>query len=312
MKTKHKLTQDFQLLSDDKKIYVLKKGTILEEYLYKLKDISLKIDKDIIDNNPLYFDLIDWKTELLLYVKSSKLPTPAVLTKKLIPFIEDMILSSIQQVSTPLSDDRNLELEQKESDLNRRDIKVNDRNLELEQKESGLNRRDLKINDKEEEIEIRLKRIIKREEDYKEDIKLLDNKENDLRERFKEFTEQEFNLSCLSQDLNERERNLDKQILEYATNLDVKYSDMQLKISEDIILVTEKENILEAKLNSLKDLEVTISKRESDINDKERDISIREEDINFTELELKKIKNEISDWESLHWKFKANKPPSCL
>jgi predicted nuclease with TOPRIM domain len=89
-----------------------------------------------------------------------------------------MILSSIQRVSTsvPLSDDKILELEQKESDLNRKD---------------------LKLNDKEEEIEIRLKKLLREKEDYKEDIKLLDN-ENSLRERFKEFYEQEFSLSYLS------------------------------------------------------------------------------------------------------------------
>jgi uncharacterized protein (DUF3084 family) len=292
MKTKHKLIQDFQFISDDKKIYVLKKGTVLEEYFYKYKEISLKIDKDIIDNNPLYFETIDWKTELLLYIKTSKLPTPAVLTKKLIPFIEDMILSSIQQISTPLSDDMILELEQKESDLNRRD---------------------LKIKDKEEEIEIRLKRIVKREDDYKEDIKLLDKKENDLRARVKEITEQEFNLSCLSQDLNERERNLDNQILESANNLDEKYSELQLKISEDIRLVTERENELQSKLDNIRDMEDSISKRESEINDKERDITIREEDTKFIEEELRKIDGEIKDWEALHWKFKSNvKPPSCL
>jgi hypothetical protein len=92
-----------------------------------------------------------------------------------------------------------------------------------------------------------------------------------LRERFKEFTEQEFSLSCSIQDLNERERNLDKQILESSNNLDEKYSDLQVKISEDIRLVTERENNLEIKLNDIKDLEVSISKRESDINDRKKE-----------------------------------------
>jgi hypothetical protein len=66
-------------------------------------------------------------------------------------------------------------------------------------------------------------------------------------------------LVYLSQDLNERERNLDKQILESSNNLDEKYSDLQVKISEDIRL-TERENNLEIKLNDIKDLEVSISK----------------------------------------------------
>ena len=97
MKIKHKVVKEFQYLSPDKKIFILKAGTILEEYNYKIKSDIIPIDKDIIDNNPEFFEIIDWKAELLTYIKANKLPTPAVLTKKLIPFIDEMVLSSIQQ-----------------------------------------------------------------------------------------------------------------------------------------------------------------------------------------------------------------------
>ena len=105
MKIKHKVIKEFQYLSPEKKIFILKTGTILEEYNYKVKSEIIQIDKDIIDNNPEFFEIIDWKAELLTYIKTNKLPTPSVLTKKLIPFIEEMVLSSIQQTTGKVVDD---------------------------------------------------------------------------------------------------------------------------------------------------------------------------------------------------------------
>ena len=89
MKLKHKLIKEFQYLGDDKKIIVLKVGTILEEYVYKLKSEIIPIDKDIVDSNPDFFEIVEWKAELLSYLKSNKIPQPAILSKKLYPFMEE-------------------------------------------------------------------------------------------------------------------------------------------------------------------------------------------------------------------------------
>ena len=77
MKIKHKVIKEFQYLSPDKKIFILKVGTILEEYNYRVKTEIIPIDKDIIDNNPEFFEVIDWKAELLSYMRSEKMPQPA-------------------------------------------------------------------------------------------------------------------------------------------------------------------------------------------------------------------------------------------
>jgi DNA-directed RNA polymerase subunit beta len=37
MKIKHKLLSDYQYITPDKKIFLIKSGTIIEEYQYKLK-----------------------------------------------------------------------------------------------------------------------------------------------------------------------------------------------------------------------------------------------------------------------------------
>ena len=128
MKLKHKVIKDFQFLTDDKKILILKANTVLEEYVYSQKDEKVNIDKDIVDNNPEFFLEIDWKAELLSYLKTNKIPQPAVLSKKLIPFIDDMILGSLPEpTSGSVVDDEYVkELEQKDYDLNRKESRLID------------------------------------------------------------------------------------------------------------------------------------------------------------------------------------------
>ena len=244
MKIKHKVVKEFQYLSPDKKIFIMKAGTILEEYNYKIKSDIIPIDKDIIDNNPEFFEIIDWKAELLTYIKANKLPTPAVLTKKLIPFIEEMVLSSIQQNTT------------KGTVVDESVVK------ELERKESDLNSREKRIKEKEDEIDIRIKRVEKREGEYKEDLKSLDKKEDELREKSKELIEKNLDLDDKIQDINEKERNLDRASLESSKEIDEKYVRLQEKIDKDLKSLSEREKELETKAKNL-------SKKESDILDSE-------------------------------------------
>ena len=72
MKIKHKVVKEFQYLSPDKKIFILKIGAILEEYIYKVKTELIPIDKAIIDNNPEFFEVIDWKAKLLTFMRAEK------------------------------------------------------------------------------------------------------------------------------------------------------------------------------------------------------------------------------------------------
>ena len=91
MPIKHKVLKDFQLLTDDKKILILKAKTLLEDYKFKNKSEIVTVPVEIIRNNPDYFAFIDWKEELQSYLKVNKIPQPAVITKKILPFIENLI-----------------------------------------------------------------------------------------------------------------------------------------------------------------------------------------------------------------------------
>lgn len=256
MKLKHKVIKEFQFLTDDKKILILKVNTILEEYVYTQKDDSITIDKDIVDNNPEFFLEVDWKAELLSYLKANKIPQPAVLSKKLFPFMEEFINSEPLPTEVLVSNSK-----------------------DLENKEFDLERREKRISDKEDELEIRLSRIEKRESEYKEDIKSLDKRETDLKQKIIELTNKELDLQEISQNLNERERNIESEILNNSKDMDIKYEELQKKIEEDLKKVTDKENELEKKTRELKLLEDEVNKDNSDILEYNKYITDKLEEI---------------------------------
>jgi hypothetical protein len=307
MKIKHKVIKEFQYLSPDKKIFILNVGTILEEYNYRVKTEIIPIDRAIIDNNPSFFEVIDWQAELLTYMKANKLPQPAQLGKKIIPFIEEMILSSIGQNSGPSLDPSVLR------DIEKRESDVISSSLELERKERDLSSRENRIKDKEDEIDIRLKRVEKREVEHKDDLKNLDKKEDDLRQKSKELIEKGLELDDKLQDLNEKERNLDLSSLKSAEEIDSKYAELQEKINKDLSALSDREKDLETQLKKLKSKESELEQKESDLNDAIRNLAIKIEEVNLEEQSLMSLNQEIQDWESLHWKFKrSSMPPSVI
>jgi DNA repair exonuclease SbcCD ATPase subunit len=298
MKIKHKVIKEFQYLSPDKKIFILKVGTILEEYIYRVKTELIPIDKDIIDNNPEFFEIIDWKAELLTFMRAEKMPQPAQLGKKLIPFFEEMIMSSIQQ-STGGSVDPNLmkEVEKRESELNtfKRD---------LDRKDSDLDSRERRIKDREDEIEIRMKRVEKREDEFKLDLKTLEKKDDELRTRNRSLTEKELDLQEKSQSLNERERNLDRTALSSAKEIDTKYAELQSKIDTDLANLTKREKELEIDGKRLKELEEKLENNVSQLVE-----ASKSKIYSDLETELRGIENDIRHLDSIANKLKEFSHP---
>ena len=288
MKIKHKLIQDFQYVSPDKKIFVLKSGTILEEYNYKLKSEIIPIDKDLIDANPQFFELIDWKAELMSYMKVNKMPQPAQLGKKLIPFIEEMVLSSIQQNVTPSIDSTSLR------DIERRENELNSLKRDLDRRESDLDSRDRRIKDREDEIEVRMKRVEKREDEYKLDLKNLEKKDDELRSKSRQLAEKEIDIQDKVQQLNERERNLDKTALLSAKEYDSKYTELQSKIDNDLKSLSKKEKELELEKKRVQELE---TKLENNVNQLVE--SSKNKIYSDLETELRGIESEIRHLDTL-------------
>lgn len=209
MAIKHKVLKDFQLLTDDKKILILKAKTIIEDYKFKNKSETVSVPVDIIKNNPDYFSFIDWKEELQSYLKVNKIPQPAVITKKLVPFIETMmkdtdsttkeiivekevikevIIEKPKVVEKIVSDDSlSIELETK--------LK------KIQLKESQLDKEIEEANTKELDATTREKKAHELEKTYTEKLKEIEDKEKYLNSKEIELTEKESFL-------NDKENNL--------------------------------------------------------------------------------------------------------
>lgn len=218
MKIKHKLLSDYQFISDSKIITLIKAGTIIENYIYK--DIS--IDKEIIDSNPQYFEIFDWKNELVLFMKMNKIPQPAVLSKKLIPFINDMIVS-IEQPVTKNIDTSNEDRE--------------------------------RLKEKEQEYELRNSRLERREQEYLDDIKSLRNKEESYRADLLKLSSKELELQQSLKSINEKQRQYDIQILESLNNdnIDQKYKSIEDKITQDYNELANREEKLQIAMNNFQE-----------------------------------------------------------
>lgn len=97
---KHKVLKDYQHITADKKVVQIKAKSIIEDYKVNIKGDIYLLDKDIIDNNPDFFFAVDWKADLLDFIKGNKVPSPAIVAKKMIPYIEDNYLSKMKTETT--------------------------------------------------------------------------------------------------------------------------------------------------------------------------------------------------------------------
>jgi hypothetical protein len=199
MAVKHKVLKDFQLLTNDKKIIVLKAKTVLEDYKYVTKNDNVLVEKDIIDNNPDFFSPIDWKEELNSYLRQNKIPQPAVLTKKLVPFIEEMFVITKEPttvyvpVNNQVDNDSHLKEIELESNLKKVEIRENKLKEELEKthiKESELL-------EKEKSLEKEYQYHLQKDKELSDKEIELGNKEKLLNERELIILEKENNLSQL-------------------------------------------------------------------------------------------------------------------
>ena len=276
---KHKVIKDFQLTTSDKKILTLKTGTHLEDYNYVTKTETIKIDKDLVVANPDYFISIDWRDELNTFLRSNKIPQPGQITKKLVPFIEYLLVNE----SVPVNNSEELD------------------------------NRELKLKFKEEDIDIRLKRIEKRENEYKEDISLLNELESKSKSQLKDIQNRESKIKEKDQELNIKERNIDKLVFESSKDVESKYSELKEKIEKDMNDLTARESEFNQKFKEKNQIIQGLEERESKLDDREKEYKCKYEELKAFQEDLNRINDEINTWEGKHWKMKRwNMPPSAI
>jgi hypothetical protein len=209
MAIKHKVLKDFQLLTEDKKILILKAKTIIEDYKFKNKSETVSVPVDIIKNNTDYFSFIDWKEELQSYLKVNKIPQPAIITKKLVPFIETMMQESgtktkevIKEViiEKPKVVEKEVIVEKIISD-DSLSIELETKLRKVQLKENQLDKEIEEANTKELEATNREKKAQELEKTYTEKLKEIEDKEKYLNSKEIELNEKESFL-------NDKESNL--------------------------------------------------------------------------------------------------------
>ncbi len=280
---KHKIIKDFQYILPDKKIFILKSGIVLENYKYSHKGDSVQVDSDLVNSNVDFFQFIDWKMELISYLKSNKIPQPGIVSKKIIPFIDNLMSDLSHQ--TPRFDDRL----------------------------SDLDLRERRLSNKEEDLNIRQKRIDSRESLFKEDIQILDRRESDVKKMMSDVKISQNDLDRQRSEFNEKERNFDLNNLKSTEEIDSKYEKMRLRIEEDLKNLSDKENSLEDKSLDILKREILITEKEESLESREKKFHSDTEEFKIWADDIKRISNDIESWESLNWKMKRlrKKPQSA-
>ncbi len=306
MKIKHKLVKDYQYLTFDKKIILIKSGSILNNYIFKIKNEEIYIDSIIVDSNPDIFSKIEWRQELHTYIKSLKLPQPKILANKIEPFIEEFIL--IDSLNINDNSYYELELKKNEEKFLTLEKKLKDKELELKKNEEKFLTLEKKLKDKELELS-------KKDDIYSSKNKELKDKEFELSKKDeiillkeKELIEKELKLTELNNKISEKEK-----YIETLTSKKSSLIDIQEKINNDIVNREKRESDLEYLEEEINKKENDLSIRESELNNKIKNFEYKIDEFREWGDEIQKLNKEIEDWESLHWKLKRHrKPPSSL
>lgn len=327
MNIKHRVMQDYQFVTSDKKIVVLKANTILENYTYRTKgsNDSIKIDKDIIENNSGFFKTIDWKEELHSFIKTNKIPQPAILAKKIAPFIEEMFIVKSDPVSQ--NDSNNIladELKFKESQIEAKSKRLEVLEKQLLEEQQKISDKEIEFLRKEKDFKEKLKYSESNnlvEDRYKKELESLQKKQIELLDKEKELFEKQAKLEML--EMREKkfiadQSELSLKIEELTTREKiVKEKEAQMKgINIDDIAMKEinlgsierrielKETQIKSELESLKIRELEVIQIERRLNDKEDvlkkkeiDLNKKESDLNTEEINLLDLSNRLQKME---------------
>lgn len=285
MKIKHKIIKDFPYVSPDKKITLLKSGAILEDFIYRTKTESLLLDRDVVNSNSDFFQNIDWKQDLLGFMKQNKIPQPSVIGKKIIPFIEDMFVMNI--VSQANSSDTEKEFKEKLQTLS----------LKEQELESENKKRRRELDEMEKNIESKLTQMeIDMEKKYRSKMKEVSTLESDLQEKMLEIHRS--NNTNNGKDYDTELQNLKKEFqikeLELQKKSELQLTESQVSLEknyrEKILEVMQKESELEIKTGRL-------NQRQQDYENSMKKLSLKEQEIRDSFEEIAKKQEELRDFE---------------
>lgn len=275
MNIRHKVLKDYQLTTSDKKIIILKSGSILEDYKYGTKNDFIKVDKETVDQNPDFFQLISWKIELVNVLKQSKIPQPSIVAKKIIPFLDEIFIQDVAIKSDNKNDD----------DYKSKFNSLHDKELEYDK--IIRNQKDI-----ESDFEYKLQKLNKKESELKIYTSEIESKEFEIRRKSKELLEKEESLRDYESNIKKRERELDNIVISSEKDTDSKHREMYSKIKLQLKELEDKEKIHNNNMNRIEDRERELITIQDNISIKNKEFRDKESELIDKELEhINKIRN---------------------
>ncbi len=283
MKMKHKIIKDFSYISADKKITLLKSGTMIEDYMYRTKTESILLDRDVVNSNADYFQMIDWKQDLLAHMKQNKIAQPAVIAKKLFPYLEEMLVMGIAAQSN--ISDTEKEYRDKIAEL---DKEIKDRRRELDQKEKEL---ETVLTQKEIELE----------KTYRSKLMEVTSKEAELQKKILEIQRNAGDSTSSQLEVQNLKNQLQIRELEIQKDAETKLTEAQIELEknyrEKLLSVLEKESSLDIKNARLNQRQEEYDKTIQRLEEKEQAIRDKQEELSRKTEELRDMEYQLSQKE---------------
>ncbi len=249
---KHRVLKDYQHITTDKRVVQIKAKLLIEDYKVNIKGDIYKLDVDIVDNNPEFFHAIDWKQDLVDYMKSNKLPSPAILSKKLIPYIEENYLSKskvetkiVEKVIEKVTDNTALEVELKKRQqlLDDMSTKVDQREVELSQRENYNIQAKHQNDERDRQLDLKDKELSTKKLEIQKMEKILSERESLLGSRSKSEQAYQAQLELKIQEYEDKLSQVDEQLEKYRIDKSLSLDDFKtlLMLSADKYVQTKDE-----------------------------------------------------------------------
>lgn len=302
MKIKHKILKDFQYVAPDKKITILKSGSVIEEFIYRTKAETILLDRDVVNSNSEYFQPIDWKQDLLAFMKQTKVPQPAVIGKKIIPFLEDMFV--VSAASQAASSDNEKELRQRIEELEGQGRQLEDR-YKAKRRELDEAERNLESRLTQAEIEME-KKYRARLREVGEMESALQQKELEVARREKEIVNAPAQGPGLGAELElqSMQRQIQLKEIEAKKDAEVRLTEAQVELEkkyrEKMLALMEQESDLEIRETRIQSRQQEYEKAVQKLNERERlaveqmeQLSRKQEEVRDAEFALNQRERDL-------------------
>lgn len=94
---RYEVIKDFQYTNEKMQIMILPENQVVEQYdtdtyIFKIRAKTYQIAKILIENNPSFFKVVDWREDLLRVMKKDKKSTTPTIHKQVVAYIENEVL----------------------------------------------------------------------------------------------------------------------------------------------------------------------------------------------------------------------------